>query len=228
MSSGWMRSAPSGSLFRHAGVRKIWLALCMRRWPATSVNGYAGSGCSAAGSSRASQSSISGTARWILPSGCFTSWKISSYSCAVKTKPERLASSFSKSTSPRSGGSARRLEGALDRRPCASSPSDGSLRRAAPRRLRRPAASGRASVEEHRRERHELRVLGEHLARRAASSCRGARRPARAARRAPRRRAGRPWRASRRRVDLGLRAASPEAARRAARGGGRSSAATRS
>jgi hypothetical protein len=39
MSSGWMRSAPSGSVFRHAGVRKIWFALCMRRCPATSVNG---------------------------------------------------------------------------------------------------------------------------------------------------------------------------------------------
>jgi hypothetical protein len=24
---------------RDAGVRKIWLALCIRRWPATSVNG---------------------------------------------------------------------------------------------------------------------------------------------------------------------------------------------
>ncbi len=61
--------APSGSSRRHAGSRKIWLALNMRRPPAASMNGSSGWAPAACGSSRASHSSICGTASLNLAVG---------------------------------------------------------------------------------------------------------------------------------------------------------------
>ena len=225
-SSGWMRSAPSGSLFRQAGVRKIWLALCMRRWPATSVNGYAGSPASAAGSRRAEPLEHLGHGEVDLAVGVLH--ELEDLVVLVRGEDEpRAAREQLLERAPRRASAARPSSRArAARRSGAPSPSGGRRHRAAPRRPRRRAASGRgsrtAAPARSARASGSRRTSGT----RASSSCRDARRRARGARRARPRSGDHPWRGARG-YRSRARGACPRAARRAARAGERSFAATR-
>ena len=114
-SAGLMRSAPCASFFRHAGSRKIVLAVDERRSPAESTNGNAGSArAPARRGGRSAPSSSSGIARFIGPSAVACAATSPRTSSTVNITPDGLGEDRVEQRSPSSSPSpskpARRTE----------------------------------------------------------------------------------------------------------------------